>query len=87
MKKIKLLLVSFMLVVLTQCTSQNDFEKGKQQLENQGYTDVKNTGWNAFCCAEKDQFSTGFICRDKAGNEVSGCICSDVLKGITIRFE
>lgn len=69
------------------CTSDNDFSKGKRQLEQQGYVDVKNTGWNAFCCDEKDTFSTGFECKDKNGNTVKGCFCSTVLKGVTIRFE
>lgn len=69
------------------CTSSNDFDKGKRQLEMQGYTDVQKTGYNAFCCSDKDSFSTGFKCKDKAGSTVKGCICSGVLKGITIRFE
>lgn len=80
-----MLLVVFFTTIY--CTSDNDFSKGKKQLENQGYTDIVNTGYNAFCCDEKDNFSTGFKAKDKNGNEVKGCICSGVLKGITIRFE
>ena len=76
-----------LLAALNGCTSSNDFEKGKKQLEQQGYTDVKNTGHNFFCCDEKDTFSTGFECKDKNGGIVKGCFCSSVLKGITIRFE
>lgn len=74
-------------IFLTSCSSNKDFEKGKKQLEMQGYTDVENTGYNAFCCDAKDSYSTGFKCKDKQGNVVKGCICSAVLKGITIRFE
>lgn len=81
------LLLSVVFISLVSCTSDNDFEKGKKQLENQGYTDIVNTGFNAFCCSDKDSFSTGFKCKDKQGNEVKGCICSGVLKGITLRFE
>jgi hypothetical protein len=69
------------------CTSKNDFYKGKNQLENQGYTDIVDTGYNAFCCSDRDNFSTGFKAKDKKGNVVEGCICSGLLKGITIRFE
>ena len=71
------------------CTSDNDFEKGKKQLETQGYTDVENTGYNAFCCSNDDSFSTGFKCKDKDkdGNTVKDCFCSGVGKGVTIRFE
>lgn len=82
----KLMLVAVFFSIVS-CTSDNDFSKGKKQLENQGYTDIVNTGYNAFCCDEKDSFSTGFKAKDKNGNEVKGCICSGVLKGITIRFE
>ncbi|OWP84357.1 hypothetical protein BWK59_05760 [Flavobacterium davisii] len=72
---------------IVSCTSDNDFLKGKKQLENQGYKDIVNTGYNAFCCDENDSFSTGFKAKDKNGNEVKGCVCSGVFKGITIRFE
>jgi len=83
----KIIIAILFLITFIGCSSSSDFEKGKQQLENQGYTDVKNTGWSAFCCDEKDNFSTGFSCKDKSGKEVKGCICSGILKGITIRFE
>lgn len=94
MQKLKLHSSAALAVVLllcavfsSSCTSNKDFKKGKHQLEMQGYTDVENTGFNAFCCADKDTFSTGFKCKDKQGNIVKGCICSAILKGITIRFE
>ncbi len=74
-------------ILCTSCTSSNDFEKGKKRLENQGYTNVKDTGYNWFCCSDKDTFSTGFTALDKSGDKVKGCICSGVLKGVTIRFE
>ena len=73
--------------LLVGCTSEKDFEKGKEQLENMGYSNIENTGYNAFCCSEKDTYSTGFKCTDKKGREVKGCICSGAWKGITIRFE
>lgn len=74
-------------ILSTSCTSTNDFQKGKKQLENQGYTNIENTGWNAFCCGDEDTFSTGFTALDKEGRTVRGCFCSSVLKGVTIRFE
>jgi hypothetical protein len=84
MKKTLLILI---VAMLFSCTSSNDFEKGKQQLEQQGYTDVKNTGYNAFCCGKEENFSTGFSCKDKNGNNVEGCFCSSMFKGVTIIFE
>jgi hypothetical protein len=84
MKKIVLV---FLVAIFNSCTSDNDFNKGKRQLEMQGYSDVVNTGYTVFCCDEKDTFSTGFLCKDKSGNYVKGCFCSSPIKGITIRFE
>ncbi len=68
------------------CTSENDFENGKRQLENMGYHDVKNTGYSIWCCGEGDQFREGFTAKTKEGETVTGCMCSGFLKGVTIRF-
>lgn len=88
MKQFKIiLLVLISTIIFDGCTSNDDFLKGKRQLENQGYTDVVDTGYSAFCCGDEDTFSSGFTCKDKDGNIVKGCICSGVMKGITIRFE
>lgn len=74
-------------ITLIGCSSDNDFNKGKKQLEQQGYTNIQNTGYDIFCCGEDDNFSTGFKAKDKNGNIVEGCFCSRFLKGVTIRFE
>lgn len=84
MKKI---LFALTLLVFVSCTSTNDFNKGKKQLENMGYTDIENTGYSSFCCSDSDTFSTGFKCKDKQGEVVEGCFCSSTLKGLTIRFK
>ena len=73
-------------VFFNACTSSNDFDKGKKQLEMQGYKNVKDTGYSWFCCDEKDQFRTGFSAIDKDGNKVEGCFCSSIVKGVTVRF-
>lgn len=46
-----ILIILLFIITISSCTSDNDFIKGKQQLEQQGYVDVINTGFNAFCCA------------------------------------
>ena len=75
-------------LMLFGCTSsKNDFEKEKYQLEQQGYTDVKNTGYSYFCCNEEDTFSTGFTALDRKGNMIEGCFCSTLYTGVTIRFK
>lgn len=85
MKKI---ILSLLIISITSCTSSSDFEKGKAILENQGYTEVENTGYDAFCCSgDSDSFSTGFRATGKHGEEIKGCICSGFMKGITIRYE
>jgi len=81
------LAIALIAMLISGCSSDNDFDNGKRQLESQGYTDVVNTGYDWFCCGKDDGFSTGFSAKDKSGNVVEGCFCSSVGKGITIRFE
>lgn len=84
----KRILALTLIVGMFSCgTSDNDFEKGKKQLEQQGYHDVKNTGYSTFCCGKDDSFSTGFSCKNSKGETVEGCFCSSIGKGVTIRFE
>lgn len=87
LSKGNLIALLFILILLTGCTSDKDFSNGKRQLENMGYTEVVNTGYNSFCCSDKETYSTGFSAKDKKGEVVKGCFCSANLKGVTIRFE
>lgn len=88
MKKLLILLITTISLLFYSCeVLTSDFEKGKHQLEMQGYTNVKNTGYSLFCCDKNDDFSSGFEAVDKEGKVVKGCFCSGLLKGITIRFE
>lgn len=84
MKKVVILLLFS--ISLFNCTSDDDFNNGKRQLKNMGYTNIIDKGYGWFCCSDKDTFSTQFTAKDKEGNKVEGCICSGVLKGVTIRF-
>ena len=74
-------------MLIASCTDDHAFTEGKRQLESQGYTDVKNTGYSSLCCSKDDDFSTGFTAKDKSGNIIEGCFCSGLLKGTTIRFK
>ena len=87
MKKLIFAIVIVCTMSISGCTSDSDFQKGKRQLEAQGYHHIKNSGYNAFCCGEGDTYSTGFKAIDRNGNSVEGCFCSGVFKGITIRFD
>jgi hypothetical protein len=82
-----IILTLFAAALLSSCTNDKDFTKGKAQLENMNYTDVKNTGYAPFCCSDEDDFASGFTAKDKNGNTVEGCICSGVFKGATVRFD
>lgn len=82
----KFLFIVF-IIALVGCTSSEDFDKGKRILENQGFTNVVNTGYQTWCCDDKETYSTGFRAIDKAGNTVEGCFCSAAFKGVTIRFK
>lgn len=82
-----LLILCTLALTVAGCTSEADFQKGKAQLEAQGYTNVHNTGWKNFCCGEDDTFSEGFTATDRFGNQVTGCFCSGAWKGVTIRFQ
>ncbi len=83
----KLLLVMLLSATLFSCSSDNDFAKGEKILKAQGYTNIKNTGHSFFCCGEGDSFSTGFTAISPKGDEIKGCFCSSILKGVTVRFE
>ncbi len=69
------------------CQSTDNYKKGKLQLKNMGYTNVKSQGYALFCCSENDIYSTHFTAKDKQGKTVEGCICSGLTKGITVRFK
>lgn len=84
----KSIVIALSAIILTAyCSSENDFNNGKKQLESMGYTQVENTGHQFWCCGDSDGFSTGFKAKDRFGNAVVGCLCSSIGKGVTIRFE
>ena len=55
-------------------------------LENNGFTDIQTTGFNAFQCSKDDTYSTGFTARNTKGKGVSGTVCCGFFKGCTVRF-
>lgn len=83
----KYLTLLLLILLLSSClSSPEDFEKGKEQLEQQGYTEVENTGYATWCCGKEDNYKTGFKCKNKQNKVVEGCFCSSWSKGLTIRF-
>lgn len=74
-----------------QRTESQAFKKGKRQLEIQGYTNITETPYPIWCCAEEDSWilSCGFEATDKDGEKVKGCFCVKGLlrNSVTIRFD
>jgi hypothetical protein len=64
----------------------SDAPTAERVLRENGYTDIKTTGYDFFACGKGDNFSTGFTATSPNGHKVSGSVCSGLLKGATIRF-
>lgn len=71
-------------LVLAACT---DPKEATRVLEENGYTEVKMTGYSFFACSKDDFFHTGFEATSVVGKRVEGTVCSGMLfKNSTIRF-
>ena len=81
----KIFTVLVTLVMLAACSSQSDAERA---LKGAGYTDIQTHGWAMFGCnSDQDSFTTKFTATGPTGQKVSGVVCSDWLKGSTIRLD
>lgn len=72
------------LLVVAGCTSENE---ASRVLRGAGYKDVQFTGYSFFACGKDDGWSTGFRAVGPTGQQVSGTVCSGLLKGATIRID
>ncbi len=83
MKKITLAIILGAIL----CAVCSDPKTARRVLEQDGYTEVKITGWQFFGCDKHDDFTTGFMAKNANGALVNGVVCSDLIgKGATIRF-
>ena len=62
-------------------------DHARKVLEDQGYTEIRITGWRPFMAGEKESYSTGFEAISPSGKEVSGAVTGGLFKGSTIRFD
>lgn len=83
---IRMIFIMVLFTLVVSCTSNSDFNKGKRQLELQGYTNIEKTGHAFMCCGQDDTYATGFKATDSGGQVVKGCFCSAAFKGVTVRF-
>ena len=79
----KLMVVAIMALSLTGCTNSG----AKLTLEQQGYKNVKLTGYRIMACSDDDAFHTGFQAVTSAGATVTGTVCEGWFKGKTIRLD
>jgi hypothetical protein len=84
MKKIVILVAIATAFALTGCTDEGS---ATRVLAQQGYKNIHMTGYKPFSCSDSDSFSTGFNAMSPASIQVSGTVCSGLLKGSTIRFD
>ena len=81
---INLCLICLLSLGLVSCTDTN---KSTRVLEEQGYTNIVITGYNAWSCSSDDTFKTGFTATSMVGKPVKGTVCSAAFKGSTIRLD
>lgn len=79
-----LIIALFMIGCPKACQSP---DTAREVLENNGFTEIKITGYRWFSCDEKDLFHTGFEAVAPNGRKVTGVVCSGVMKANTIRFD
>ena len=81
----KFLLLMIALILVVGCT---DPQGATRTLENQGYTEIRITGYRWFAGSESDCFVTGFRAKSPIGKPVSGVVTRGlILKSSTIRFD
>lgn len=78
------ILIALACLATAACSSEGD---ARRALNGAGYTHIQITGYRLFGCAKSDTFSTGFEAVGPGGARVSGVVCSDWLKGSTIRTD
>lgn len=80
----KTIITILIITFLTGCTEK---ENAERILKNDGFTDIKITGYNFFACSKDDNYHTGFIAK-KGDKEIEGTVCSGLFfKNYTIRFK
>lgn len=70
---------------LAGCTKPDE---ARRTLDNAGYSDIHIGGYAAFKCDSKsDTYATEFTAKGPTGHQVTGAVCSGLLKGNTIRTD
>ena len=59
----------------------------KKLLQDEGYTDIKITGYELWACGHDEMASTGFEAKNLNGKVVRGVVCDGWITDSTIRFK
>ena len=75
------------LIAILGVTACSDPNAAREVLEDQGFKNIKTTGWSMFGCGRDDTYSTGFIATAPGGKRVEGVVCAGFwFKGATVRI-
>lgn len=80
----KLLITLALLASLSACTRPDSAER---TLHQQGFTEIKVTGYGWLSCSEDDVFRTNFRAKAVNGDTVEGTVCEGLFKGKTVRLD
>lgn len=80
----KFIMVAVSALMLSACGVNGD--QATRTLRSMGYTDIKIGGYAFFGC-DKETFKSSFTATGVDGTKVSGVVCSDWFKGMTVRFD
>lgn len=82
----KFLFLAIAALGLAACVT--DAPTARRVLSDQGYTDIRITGYRVFGCSGDDDVRTGFTAKSAAGKPVTGVVCGGFLfKSNTIRID
>lgn len=87
MKNLKRSVFALSLLIALLCAGCTDSDGAINALENEGFTEIRITGYNVFACSEDDFYHTSFSAKNSNGKTVTGTVCAGMfLKGSTIRY-
>ena len=84
----KFVLISFIAITaLSALSACTDADKATRVLHGMGYKNVEVTGYRFFACGDDYTFHTGFKAKGADGSDVTGTVCSGVLKGSSVKID
>lgn len=80
-------IIAFVILFAAATPTCTDEVTTRRVLTEQGYTNIRITGYRYFGGGEDDVFNTGFTATSPKGHMVSGCVTRGLLKGSTVRLD